>query len=195
MCLAVGSVANALLPRTKGEGMGLLPIALAVGAGIGLPIGIFFRTVSARRLRCIAAQSPAGLQCMRSCRSAAYAGAMRAAPCAATLPMCRIMLCRAAFLIRASSWRPPCAAACRLTSSLRCWRHRSRDSLQVHLPAGCWFAAWRRAGMSACMRRPTQRPPPTPHHHTTTTIPCRRGCSVGLLPAAPERRRAAACRG
>ena len=47
MCLAVGSVANALLPRTKGEGMGLLPIALSVGLGIGLPIGIFFRTVSA----------------------------------------------------------------------------------------------------------------------------------------------------
>lgn len=46
MCLAVGSVANALLPRTKGEGMGLLPIALSVGLGIGLPIGIFFRTVS-----------------------------------------------------------------------------------------------------------------------------------------------------
>ncbi|PRW60336.1 glycerol transporter [Chlorella sorokiniana] len=44
MCLAVGSVANALLPRTKGEGMGLLPIALSVGLGIGLPIGIFFRT-------------------------------------------------------------------------------------------------------------------------------------------------------
>lgn len=46
MCLAVGSVANALLPRTKGEGMGLMPIALSVGLGIGLPIGIFFRTVS-----------------------------------------------------------------------------------------------------------------------------------------------------
>ena len=42
-CLAVGGVANALLPRTKGEGMGLLAIALAAGMGIGLPIAMFYR--------------------------------------------------------------------------------------------------------------------------------------------------------
>lgn len=42
-CVAVGAVANALLPRTKGEGMGLLAIALCVGLGIGLPIAMFWR--------------------------------------------------------------------------------------------------------------------------------------------------------
>ncbi|KAL4429856.1 hypothetical protein ABPG77_010973 [Micractinium sp. CCAP 211/92] len=42
-CLALGAVANALLPRTKGEGMGLLAIALAVGLAIGLPIACFWQ--------------------------------------------------------------------------------------------------------------------------------------------------------
>jgi len=41
--LAVGGVSNALLPRTKGEGMGLLAIALSAALGIGLPIAMFHR--------------------------------------------------------------------------------------------------------------------------------------------------------
>lgn len=32
-CIAVGGVWSALLPRSKGEGMGLLAIALCAGAG------------------------------------------------------------------------------------------------------------------------------------------------------------------
>lgn len=39
--IAVGGVANALLPRTKGEGMGLLGVATTVGFGVGLPIALF----------------------------------------------------------------------------------------------------------------------------------------------------------
>lgn len=42
-CLALGAVANALLPRTKGEGVGLLAIALAVGLAVGLPIACFWQ--------------------------------------------------------------------------------------------------------------------------------------------------------
>ena len=64
MCLAVGSVANALLPRTKGEGMGLLPIALSVGLGIGLPIGIFFRTVSGTVCTCMCRMCHVHVPCM-----------------------------------------------------------------------------------------------------------------------------------
>ena len=52
-CLAVGGVANALLPRTKGEGMGLLAIAIAAGMGIGLPIAMFYRVSWHRRRRCL----------------------------------------------------------------------------------------------------------------------------------------------
>ena len=41
--LAIGGVFNALLPRTKGEGMGLLAISLSVGLGVGFPTAILYR--------------------------------------------------------------------------------------------------------------------------------------------------------
>eukprot|EP00887_Chlorella_sp_A99_P006922 scaffold2.g6922.t1 len=41
--LAVGGMANALLPRTKGEGAGLLAIAATVAVGVGVPIAALWR--------------------------------------------------------------------------------------------------------------------------------------------------------
>lgn len=41
--LAIGGVFNALLPRAKGQGMGLFAIAAGVAGGVGVPTAILYR--------------------------------------------------------------------------------------------------------------------------------------------------------
>lgn len=172
MCLAVGSVANALLPRTKGEGMGLLPIALAVGTGIGLPIGIFFHF---HRERAAPARACAG-----ACRPALHALVQERC---VRLPLCAPQRC-------------PCVAPCSPPTCAvqSCFFNPGilmAAAVRGGVPAGEFFALLAAqitgffAGEPACymlcccleaggwdgMRTAAHPPPPT-------TIPCSSGAVV-----------------